>query len=180
MKFLPYEHFKIKTTLSSQEVFKRLDNVIEPKRHFRLFGSGTKPYQGEMEGSHFEISRIIGYKNSFLPMIKGDVQAEIIGCSIHISMQPRAFIIGFMIFWLGGVGFFFFAALGSFISSLAQTSTADPALMLFPGGMFAFGYALLLGGFKFESIKSKKFFQDLFEVEEVEEMGFANPFTAAG
>ena len=180
MKFLPYEHFKIKTTLSSPEVLKRLDNVIDPKRHFRLFGSGTKPYQGKIEGSHFEISRIIDYRNSFLPMIKGDVQAEMSGCSIHISMQPRALIIGFMIFWLGGVGFFFFVALGSFISSLARTSPADPALIPFLGGMFAFGYALLLGGFKFESIKSKKFFQELFDVEQVEEMGFAHPFRAAG
>jgi len=180
MKFLPYERLKIKTTLSSQEALKRLDNAIEPKRYFRLFGSGTKPYQGKVEGSHFEISRIIGYRNSFLPMIKGDVQTEIGGCTIYISMKPHIFIIAFMIFWLGGIGLAFLATLGPFVSSLGQISTADPSLLLFPGGMLAFGYALFLGGFKFESIKSKKFFKDLFVAEDVEEIRFSNPIEEAG
>jgi hypothetical protein len=88
MKFLPYERLKINTTLSSAEVLKRLDIAVEPKRYFGLFRSGTKPYQGSVEGSHFEISRIIGYGNSFLPVIKGDVQSEISGCSVYITMRP--------------------------------------------------------------------------------------------
>ncbi|PKN93757.1 MAG: hypothetical protein CVU44_08045 [Chloroflexi bacterium HGW-Chloroflexi-6] len=180
MKFLPYERFRIRTSLSSQEAVNRLENAIEPKRFFRFFGASEKPYEGKLEGSHFEISRIIGYRNSFLPRIKGDVESEISGCSISISMQPHVFVITFMIFWLGGVGFAFLAALGSFVSSLGQTSTADPSFLLIPGGMFIFGYLMVLGGFKFESVKSKKFFQRLFEEEEVEEMGFANPFEAAG
>jgi hypothetical protein len=180
MKFFPYERFKIKSHLSKSEAINRLNNVIEPKRYFRFFGSSEKPYQGKIEDSHFEISRIIGYRNSFLPMIKGDIESEISGCSILISMQPQIFVVAFMIFWLGGVGFFFLVILWSFISSLGQTSATDPSILLFPAGMFVFGYALLLGGFKFESVKSKKFFQELFEVEEVEEMGFTNPFGAAG
>jgi hypothetical protein len=180
MKFLPYERLKIKTLLSNQEVLKRLDNAVEPKRYFRFFGAKDKPYEGKVEGTHFEVSRIIGYRNSFLPMIKGDVQTEMSSCSIYISMQPHVLVIAFMIFWLGGVGLFFLAILGSFILSLAQTGAADPSLLLFPGGMFAFGYALFLGGFKFESIKSKNYFQELFEANEVEEMGIANPFNTAG
>src|SRR5258708_30199100 len=138
MKFLTYERFKIRTVLSKQEVLKRLDNAIEPKRYFRFFGSREKHYEGKIDGSHFEVSRIIGYRNSFLPMIKGDVQSEISGCSISISMQPHILVIAFMIFWLGGVGGFFLVTLGSFISSLAQTSAAAPLFLLFPGGIFGF------------------------------------------
>lgn len=180
MKFLPYERFRIRTVLSSQEVLKRLDTAIEPRRSFRSFGSREKPYEGRLEGSHFEVSRIIRYRNSFLPMIKGDVESELSGCSISISMQPHILIIAFMIFWLGGVSFVFLAAFGSFVSSLGQTSTAAPSFLLVSGGMFVFGYAISLGGFKFESVKSKKFFQELFVAEEVEELGFANPFGATG
>jgi hypothetical protein len=180
MKFLPYERLKIITALSNEEVLERLDNVVEPKRYFRFFGSGTKPYQGSVEGSHFEVSRIIGYRNSFLPVIKGDVQSEISGCSVSITMHPHIFVTAFMIFWLGGVGFFFLSFLYSLVSSLTETHTTDPSLALIPGGMFIFGCALFLGGFKFESIKSKKFFQELFEAREVEEMGIANPFEMAG
>lgn len=180
MKFLPYERLKINTALSNAEVLKRLDNAIEPKRYFRLFGAVTKPYQGSIEGSHFEISRIIGYRNSFLPMIKGDVQNEISGCSVYITMQPHILVTAVMILWLGSVGLFFLDSLYSLISSLTEPQTINPSLALFPGGMLLFGYAMILGGFKYESTKSKKFFGELLEAREVEEMGIANPFETAG
>jgi hypothetical protein len=181
MKFLPYEHLKIITALSSEEVFKRLDNAIEPYRLFRLFESGTKPYQGSIEGSHFEVSRIIGYANGFLPVITGDVQSEISGCSISITMRPSLPITVFMIIWLGGVALGFLGILYyTLISPLTGPHTTDPSPLLIPAGMFAFGYALFLGGFKLESVPSKQFFQKLFEAREVEEMGVANPFEKAG
>lgn len=174
MKFLPYERLKIVTSLSREEILKRLENAIEPKRHFRLFASGTKPYQGSVEGSHFEVSRIIRYRNSFLPIIKGDVQSEISGSTVYITMHPHIFVTAFMILWLGAVGFFFLAFLYSFVSS-----STNPSIVFIPGGMFVFGYGMFLGGFKFESIKSKKFFRELLEARDVEEMGFANPFETA-
>lgn len=179
MKFLPYERFKIRTLLGDQEVLKRLDNIIEPRR-YRFFGSREKPYQGEFAGSHFEISRIIGYRNSFLPMITGDVKSEFIGCSVSISMYPHISVIIFILCGLAAVGSFFMTNLGSFISSLIQTSTANFSFLLPAGAMFGFGYVLTLAGFKFESGQSKKFFQELCEAEEIEEMGFANPFGEAG
>jgi hypothetical protein len=108
MKFLPYERMKIHTALSSEEVLKRLDKVIEPERasYSRLFEANTKPYQGSIVGSHFEISRIIGYKNSFLPVIEGDVQTENSGCFIYITMQPQILLLLVTIFWLGVQGYF--------------------------------------------------------------------------
>jgi hypothetical protein len=180
MKFLPYERLKINTTLSSQEVLTRLDNVIEPRHFFRFFGTGKKPYEGKVEGVHFEVSRIIGYRNPFLPIIKGDIQTEISGCVTYISMQPHILVIVFSTFWLGCAGLLFLVSLASIISSFGQNSAIDPSLLLLSGGMFAFGYALLLGSFKFESAKSKKFFRELLGAKEVEEMGFAAPFNAAG
>lgn len=180
MKFLPYEHLKIKTRLSADEARKRLADTIEPKRFRRWFEANHKPYQGNMEGCDFEISPIIHYRNSFLPIIKGEIQSEMSGSSVHITMRPHGFVIAFMILWLGGVGFFFLIMLASFISSMTQNNIRDASVLLIPGGMFAFGYALLLGGFKFESIKSKQFFRDLFQAEEVEEMGIVNPFGVAG
>lgn len=175
MKFLPYEHLKISTALSREVVLKELDSVVEPKRYFRLFGSGSKPYQGSIKGSHFEISRIIGYGNSFLLMIKGDVESELSGCSIHITMRPRIFATAFMMFWLGGVGLFFLVFLIAMISGATNSSALSV-----PATMCVLGYAMFLGGFKFESSKSKKFFQELFEARDVEEFGIANPFEKAG
>ena len=113
-------------------------------------------------------------------MIKGDVQSEISGCSVYLTMQPHILVTAFMLFWLGGVGLFLLGFLYSVVSSLTQPHTTDPTLALVPTGMFIFGYALFVGGFKFKSIKSKKFFRELLEAREVEEMGIGDPFEAAG
>ncbi len=166
-KFLPYERLKIGTSLSCQEALQRLENVVEPRR-FRFLRIGVKPYQGKIEGLRFEVSRIIGYRNSFLPMIKGEIQTGTHDCSICISMRPHVFVLVFMLHWLGGVGLIFLGALAFSIISLMQTGTADPSLLSFTGGLFACGYALFFGGFKVEAIIAKNFFRELFEAKEAE------------
>ena len=180
MKFFPFERLKITTKYSADEAISRLANVTEPRRYFRWFATDHKPYEGKVEGYQFQISRVINYRNSFLPMIHGKVLPEMPGSSIRITMRPHGLVIAFMIFWLGSVGFFFLAMLVSFISSATQNNMGDLSMLLIPGGMFAFGYALILGGFKFESIKSKKFLRELFQAEEVEEIAIVNPFEVAG
>lgn len=176
MKIFPYERLKITTKLSPDEAINRLVNVIELQPYLRWFATDHKPYEGKVEGHQFQISRVINYRNSFLPMIHGEVLPEMRGSSIRITMRSHGLVIVFMIFWLGAVGFFFLAMLSTFISAAMQGTIGNPSVLLAPAGMFAFGYLLMLGGFKFESIKSKKFFCDLFEAEEVEESGILNPF----
>jgi len=180
MKFLPYEHLRIKTRLSVEEVRKRVEETTEPKRLFRWFEVNHKPYQGKIEGSHFEVSRIIHYRNSFLPKIKGEIQADVRGCSIDLRMYPHELVMVFTIFWLGSIGFFFLRMLGAFLSSGTASNTGDLSTLLIPAGLLLFGYVLIVGGFKFESTKSKTFFHELFQAEEVEEMGMVNPFGVAG
>lgn len=182
MMLIPYEKLKIKTSLSVSDTLKKLDDAIEPKRSFRkLWDSRHKPYEGKIEGTHFNATRIIHYRNSFLPVIKGEIQSEISGSTINITMHPHVFVIVFMSLWLGFVGFFFIAILGSFISSISQESAvgvSTPAMILIPAGMFIFGYVLLLGSFKFESVKSKTYFRELFQANDVEEAGIANLFNS--
>jgi hypothetical protein len=179
MKFLPYERLKINTALNREEVLKRLNNAIDPKRHFRLFGLGIKPYQGSVEGSHFKISQI-ALRSLLLPRIKGDVQSQLNGCSVYMSIQPHILVTAFLIFWLVSmivwlvdVASFFVGFLFSHVSSLTDLDKVS-------GIVLVFGYAIFLVYFKFESIKSKKFFQELLEAREVEEMAIANPFETAG
>lgn len=180
MKLIPYEHLNIKSALSKQEVITKLNNITEPKRNFWFFSSNTKPYQGKIENSHFEISRIIRYRNSFLPTIKGEVKSDTNTCIISLTMHPQIFVIVFMIFWLGVVGLAFLTALSTFIIYFEKTSIENTMFLLISGGMFVFGYGLLLGSFQFEAEKSKKFLQELFESEDIEEAGFSNLFSPKG
>jgi hypothetical protein len=86
---------------------------------------------------------------------------------------PHVLVIGFMAMWMGFIGLLLAGLLFAFAT--APTGTFDPTILI-PAGMLIFGYALILGGFKVESARSKQFFQELFEASVVEEMSFAEVF----
>ena len=182
MKFIPFERFKIITRLCETEILERLEASVEPKRFIRpssllrkflVLGPSKKPYEGKIDRPYFYVSRIIGYKNSFLPMIKGELVPAARGCSVYIVMRPHLLISTFMALLLGGVLIYFLMILGSFISSLGHTSKEDPSALLVPVFLFSLIYTPLLGFFKFESIKSREFFQKLFESDDIHELGLA-------
>jgi hypothetical protein len=164
MKYLPFENITYKTKLDSEEILKRMGNMIEPKKDFRISGifgnSNHKPYEGSINGNSFNITRIIGYRNSFLPKIKGTIEKDFNETKVNVKMRLHPFVIAFMFIWFGGVGIGCLAVL-IFISN---SQDFEP-MTLIPFGMLIFGYALVTGGFKFESIKSKKYLAELFEAE---------------
>lgn len=126
-----------------------------------IFGSGNhNPYEGSINGSSFKINRIIGYRNSFLPIINGVIEKDFNGTKIKVKMRLHTFVIVFMFIWFGGVGIGCLAFLPMIFNSQDFES-----MVLIPFGMLIFGYALVTGGFKYESIKSKKYLAQLFEAE---------------
>ena len=175
MIFLPYEKLTIKTKLRPEEVLQNLNNVVEPRKHFRGWKkTSEKSYEGNVEGLSFNLFRIIYYRNSFLPVIKGKIESDIGGSSIQISMHPHILVILFMVIWMAGAGWMFFS---SFSFEIFKNDPRGfdfiPDFLYSPFSMILFAYALILGGFKFESVKSKKFFKELFEASEVEEFSLS-------
>lgn len=165
MKYLPFENITFKTILKEGEIINRLAGLIEPERIFRsgLFGSGsTKTYEGQIDELTFNIKRIIGYHNSFLPRINGTIQRDFDGTTIEIKMRMSIFVTIFIFIWCSGVGLGCVAVL----SHLINYKTFHPATLI-PFGMLIFMYALTVGGFKYESSKAKKDLQTLFEAEMV-------------
>lgn len=164
MKYLPFENISYKSKLDSGEVLERINQITEPKKAFRLIGffvsSNQKPYEGWVDGRSFKLNRIIAYGNSFLPIISGSIEKDFNGSTINIKMRLNTFVLVFIFIWFGGVGIACLAA----IVSLLSEQNFDP-LTLIPFGMLIFAYALVTGGFKYESIKSKKYFAKLFGAE---------------
>jgi len=167
MIFLPFERFTIKTYLNPEEVQQRLADVVEPKQWIRSpFSKNHLPYQGNINGNRFEISRIIHRRNSFLPVIKGEIKPDLGGSSVEITMHPHFFVIAFMVFWFGSVFLILFGSVGALIAALFQPNgdgMVSVGVLLAPLGFIAFGYLLVNGSFQFEAVKSKRFFQELFE-----------------
>lgn len=109
----------------------------------------STPFLGEINGSSFSVRRNIRYRNSFLPQIRGNVQAAPSGSSVRITMFMHPFTAVFMLIWLWGVG-------GIAWSGSLRAESSPTALHLLPVGMFVFGLALVAGGFFPEAIKAKR------------------------
>ena len=168
MKYLPFENIIYRTRLDSTEILKRLGESIEIKKTKLIseirISNYHKPYEGNIKGSSFFLTRIIWYRNSFLPRIKGVVLDDINGTKIHVRMRIHPFVAVFMFIWFGVLGIMLFIFLISFLSR--QNFEAKVMVMgLVPFGMIVVGYALMMGAFKYESIKSKKYLCELFEAE---------------
>jgi len=160
MKYLPYEDFHIITPLKPAEVQALLAKETEPVKQFSfstLFSRSSGYYfSGYVVNGMFEISRVIDYRNSFLPQIKGSTEAWLNGSRLHITMQLHPAVMAFMFIWMGGVGL----AAVAVISAGFSERSFEP-LSLIPLAMFLFGYLLSTGGFKYESRKAKAKLIDL-------------------
>jgi len=111
MKYLPFENITYNTLLNPDEILKRLSEIIEPKKTIRMkgmFGNNDhKPYEGRIIKNTFSINRIIAYRNSFIPTIKGIIKKDTNGTKVTVKMRLHEVAMVFMFIWFGGVGIAF-------------------------------------------------------------------------
>ncbi|MGG9962335.1 hypothetical protein [Ferruginibacter sp. SUN106] len=170
-KYLPVENYTLATKLSVQEVRNRIEDNIGAKEQYSLFSfknNITKPYVGQLKGNTFTINRVINYRNSFLPIIKGEISEFTGQPRIHIKMRPATMVLVFISAWLGIAGITCLIMLFTVVvQSREIMQHGISPVMLGPFAMFCFGYLLTYFAFKLESKKSKEFLQNLFVAEEV-------------
>lgn len=168
-KFLPFENYVLTSRLSPEVIRQRLDENVGVKRSGwskRIDQDSGKPYEGEMYGNSFTINRVINYKNSFLPEIKGDIIAMPGKTQLVVKMRPVSFVLIFMSIWLGFVGLACVGTVIAAISAMAKKETPFSATILIPFAMFIFGYLLITLSFKAESSRAKNFLKDIVDAEE--------------
>jgi hypothetical protein len=159
MRFLPFEKLIIRSKISEEEVLRRINSLLEPKKKFQVgfFGSFSYGgYRGQINDKKFNIRRNISYKNSFLPEIIGNVERVNDDTVIKVVMRPHIFIIIFLSFWC-------FAVCFGFITSFSDDSNEILSSLIIPIGLIIFAYLLTMAGFKFESNRAKKDIIKLFE-----------------
>lgn len=179
MILIPYEQFTIETSLLADEARDRLVQVTEPNRLFRWWWTEHKAYEGNIQGYQFSVSRIINYRNSFLPSIAGQIQPARSGCSIRITMRLHIVVLAFIALWLAGGGLLLFLFLGSLIASGFKGSgdlSFTPEGILIAAAIFVLVYGIVLLAFRFEAAKSKAFFYQLFQAREAGQVGKVNFF----
>lgn len=114
-------------------------------------------------GNTFEINRLIHYRNSFLPVIKGQILSDNRGSKVDIKMRLHVMVYAFAAIWCIGVSIAFVAML-----VLSIREGRFNAAVLIPLGMLIFLFLMTTGGFKAESGKARKDMLDIFagQVEE--------------
>jgi WD40 repeat protein len=100
MKLLPDYTFSLQTQDPLSVVLDRLAAQVEPPRGFRLFVSQDHlPYEGTVSEEGFKISRIIHYRNSMLPVIRGQFEQSLDQTAVQINMTLHPLVLVFLGFF---------------------------------------------------------------------------------
>jgi len=163
-KLLPFEDYVLTTKLSTEVVLQRIADNIELKEKlgfFPYYHNDREKYVGQIISRGFMMRRKINYKNSFLPLITGQVTTYREQTQVHIKMQVNEFVSIFSTVWLVITGFASVISIPFAIATLGHNEV--PSMLFFPFPMFAFGYLMIYFSFKLESKKSKAFLAKLLE-----------------
>lgn len=147
MNLILFRKTIIVSSLTETEVISRLSQIVDLKK--RTFGFGhsdpTKQYVGKIESRQFKIHRIIKGRNSFIPIIQGNIIDNFSTTSIELKMRLHLIIILFLL-WLSGFVVYDFIKLNDYTG------------LFFTGLLFAMTIFL----FNLECNKSIKDLKDIF------------------
>ncbi|WP_181186453.1 hypothetical protein [Orenia metallireducens] len=144
---MPYKKLEIKTDLSTGELKKKIEENIEINMlKGSFFYDSDKKFKGTIIDNHFFISRIIKYKNSFLPIVDGVIHPDNSGSTIKITMRLNKFVLVFGVLWIG-------LMLINFLNPEFES------LIIF--AIFIFAYLLCMVLFNIEVKKASTLFENL-------------------
>ena len=152
MKLLPRDRFSIQTHQPLSTVLAILERHIEAPRMRWGFSHNHPPYTGQLSEEGFEIRRIIHYRNSFLPQIKGRFETAPEGTFVHITMGLHPLVLIFMLLW-GSI--WFTAAVPAFLVGALDGSVPFEIALLFCGVPLAM-CLIFWGTFWYEAKRSRR------------------------
>ena len=161
--FFPYERWTIHTTLSLEEVRKRLAENVEEADIYRsghVFKIET-PYQGKLEPNFFEIARVIKYEQHLLPVVRGTLREDGNRRAVDLVIRPQGVMLA--LFIIGVV-----AAAGAICFALSDalfgTRLGSPgtAVAVTTPLLVALCTAAYVVYFKMESARARKFLTRIF------------------
>lgn len=107
-------------------------------------------FEGVIGADGFHVRRVIGYRNSFLPVIDATIHAAAHGSRIDVRMRMFWFVYAFVGLWV-------LVALTGLIAAGGPFGLAFGALMIM------FVYAMTMGGFWFEAGRQERTLREIFQ-----------------
>jgi len=150
--FRPFQKHLIISNFSKEETIEKLNSITYNKL---LTGNKnvSKKFEGEIDNYGFTIYRIINYRNSFLPIIKGNFVSQNGNSTlIEMRIQMNIFASIFMSIWFLISGVIFL----NFLYDQFGSKNFDFKSLVFIVGFIITGYLIMILGFNYEAKKSKE------------------------
>ena len=154
--FIPYTRFSLKTYLRADEAEQRLAEHIESRKLRLGLSRDHKFFTGKIENRQFTINRIIHYRNSFLPVIIGQIHDDLNTSRIEITMRLSYLVIGFMALF---IPFWAYMSFGYLISPVG-ISDWGPFILFFGFLLLFYGISMIF--FNYEANKARRYLEEIF------------------
>lgn len=138
---LPYQRLTLHSPLAPKEARAALALQMADVPFFK--SAGGKSFRGRFEGERFRCSRVIVYRNLFLPVAQGQLVPEAQGTRVELLLRPPLFGSLFMAVWTLGI----LAILAGV--ALGHASAPGTRFWILTLPVFALGIAIV--GFAFGS-----------------------------
>ncbi|MCR4627135.1 MAG: hypothetical protein K5640_05760 [Treponema sp.] len=143
--------FLIETNKTKDEILQIIRNNTSEHRGV-FFSNNGEFFNGKILENSFKIQRNISYRNSFLPVIIGNIEEKDSGAKVSIKMRMNLFIKGFMTFWFSFV--ILFCLMVPFLHF-------DMPFCFIPYIMLVFGIVIVVLPNRIETRKAKEKLEDL-------------------
>ena len=144
--------FIIETKKSKDDILQIIRGNTYTRTSVFDFSEGDRYFAGKVFENSFKIFRCIHYRNSFLPVIMGNIEANEYGSTIKIKMRMAIPVIIFLGIWFTGV------LAGCLIVPFAGFSMP---FGLVPYLMLVFGILIVVIPNKIEAEKARKKLEEL-------------------
>ncbi len=160
MWFIPYKQIAWDTRLKESEIRRRLNGYVAPVITYMVQVRLTdKPFKGKITTNGFEMMRVVSSRNSWLPLVNGNIESTINGSCIKIKMRMHSIPLLFTLFFLGVT---LLVGLSGILASI-RTGVYKWQDILIPFGFFLFGYTYSTATFHSEASLVKEFMSKLLQ-----------------
>lgn len=84
----PFRKFEFSTPMSTAHATRVLQEIVEPPRKWGMPTSAKRGFfEGKVAGTRFKIHRVVGYQNSFVPIIEGNFRRDGLRTIVTVSMR---------------------------------------------------------------------------------------------
>ena len=152
---IPYRRFEFVTALDVSAATAQVAAHLRARRSFwERFTWRASGFEGGVTGDRFQFSRIVGYGNSFLPVVRGRIRAEPGGSRIEVTMTMHPFVMLFLVLW--GVGFG--AGAVSALAGAIQRHTTDNLIVV---AILPIAYLAITLAFGIEALTAERFVREI-------------------